>query len=282
MCIRSGRGLSLTDGNSCSLFRFLIRVLPQMTFLTPKPTFAPLLPHNYFSAIYGPNVLCILLHILTARPEAGEAMRGYLHGGVIIDLIGYRGPTSKLHLLCLDVLVLALQCLMLTVQTELKAVTVVLAAVRSNSAPSTQPEVQVVSTQDHDAEEQGVVREGTLNSGDIEVRALSPRIERPPSQHEAETDAEQDRARLLEEPPPQDDADQDNILGAMWSGSAIMADFHVVSTIQRLWSDHRISFTSDSTLQSMGFSAELAALRANRQLNAATMRIQRGVQALGD
>jgi hypothetical protein len=253
-----------------------------MTFLTPKPTFAPPLPHNYFSAIYGPNVLCILLHILTARPEAGEAMRGYLHGGVIIDLIGYKGPTSKLHLLCLDVLVLVLQCLMLTVQMELKAVTVVLAAVRSNSVPRTQPGVQVVSTQDHDAEEQGVVREGILNSGDVEVRALSPRIDGPSSHHEAETDVEQDRARLLEEPPPEDDADQDNILGAMWSGSAVMADFHVISTIRRLWSDHRISFTSDSTLQSMGFSAELAALRANRQLTVATQRIQRGVQALGD
>jgi hypothetical protein len=209
-------------------------------------------------------------------------MRGYLHGGVIIDLIGYKGPTSTLHLLCLDVLVLALQCLMLTVQVESKAVTVVLAAVRSNSASGSQPRVQVVSAQDHNAEEQGVIREGILNSGDIEMQTLSPRVDGPSSHEDAETDADHDRARLLESPHQQDDPDQDNILGLMWSGSAIIADFHVVSTIQRLWSEYRVSFASDSSLQSMGFSAEIAALRANRQLNAATRRFQRGVEALGD
>lgn len=277
----TGWRLWLIASYSCSLFLFLIRIIPQMTFLTPKPTYAPPLPHSYLSAIYVPNIVCLLFHIIGSRPEAGEAMRGYLHGGVIIDLIGYKGPTSKFHLFCLDLVVLAIQCLMLTVQVELKAVTVLLAAFRSNAASGTQPRVQVVSAQDHDAEEQGVVREGILSSGDAEVRALSPRIGSP-SPHQIEADADRDDALLLEDPPPRDDAGQDNILGAMWAGSAIMADFHVISTLQTLWNDHRLTFSSDGTLQSMGMSAELAALRANRQLNAATQRIQRGVQALGD
>ncbi|KIN04042.1 hypothetical protein OIDMADRAFT_86528, partial [Oidiodendron maius Zn] len=217
----------------CSLFYFLLRVIPQMTFLTPKPNVSPPLLVNYFGAIYVPTILCILLHILTARPEAGEAMRGYLHGGVIIDLIGYKGPTSKLHLLCLDLLVFALQCLMLTVQVELKMVKMILAVVRSNPVSGSQPGVQVVSAQDHDAEEQGIVREGILNTGDIEMRALSPRVDGPSSHDGTETGGDHDHQQLLEDSPPQNDADQDNILDAMWSGSAIIADFHVISTIQR-------------------------------------------------
>ena len=260
-----------------------------MTFLTPKPNFSALLPSNYFGAIYGPNILCILLHMLTARPEAGEAMRGYLHGGVIIDLIGYKGPTSKLHLLCLDLLVFALQCLMLTVQVELKMVKMILAVVQNNpgsgSGSGPQPGAQVVSAQDHDAEEQGIVREGIQNSGDIEMRALSPRVDGPSSHDETEPGADHDHQQLLEDSPPDDDADQDNILGAMWSGSTIIADFHIISTIQRLGAENRFYSGLTSMLQSLGISTEFAALRANRQLDLARRRLrqlQSGVEALGD
>jgi hypothetical protein len=256
-----------------------------MFLLTPKPNFSPPLPINYFGAIYGPTIFCILLHILTARPEAGEAMRGYLHGGVIIDLIGYKGPTSKLHLLCLDVLVFALQCLMLTVQVELKMVKMILAVVRSNPASGSQAGVQVVSVQDHDAEEQGIVREGILNAGNIEMRALSPRVDRPSAHDEAEADADHDHSQLLEDPPPQSGADQDNILDAMWSGSAIIADFHVISTIQRLGTENRFYSGFSSMLQSIGISTEVAAQRANRQLDVARRRLQQlqsGADALGD
>src|SRR3954469_4316676 len=93
---------------SCSLFRLLLRAVNQMMFLSPKPQFIPTAPIHrpYIGAIFAPNIICILLHILTARSEAGEAMRGYLHGGVIIDLIGQKGPTSKFHLVVLDLLVL--------------------------------------------------------------------------------------------------------------------------------------------------------------------------------
>lgn len=208
-------------------------------------------------------------------------MRGYLHGGVIIDLIGYKGPTSKLHLLLLDMLVLVLQCVMLAVHIEMEMVSVVLAAVRRSPSSGDQPRVEVVSAQNHDAEEQGVMREGVLDNGDIEMRAMAPRSDGPATSNEAERSADDDHAHLLEEPVPRDGAAQDNILDVMWSGSVILSDFHVVSTIQRQWALYRSATASGSTLQSMGFSNELAALRANRRLNAASQRIQRGVEALG-
>jgi hypothetical protein len=269
--------------DSCSLFRFLLRVLPQMTFLTPKPNFVIALPQErpYVYAIFGPNVLCALLHIFTARPEAGEAMRGYLYGGIIIDLIGYRGPTSKIHLLLLDILVLALQCLMLAVHIEVGMLSVVIAAVQRHTSSGVQPRVEVVSAQDHDAEEQGVVREGVLDNGDIEMRALMPRIDGPSTRGEAQTEADREPARPLDDPLARDEVGEDNILGVMWSGSAVMADFHIIATIRRQWAQYRNASTSGRTLQSMGFPPEFAALRANPRLNAASQRFQRGVEALG-
>jgi hypothetical protein len=109
----------LTDP-SCNFFRFLVRALFQVMFLTPKPKFVPPAPKHrpYIGAIFGGNIMCILLHIFTHRPEAGELTRGYLHGGLIIDFIGQQGPVSKLHLVAIDFLVMALQLFMLAVHVE--------------------------------------------------------------------------------------------------------------------------------------------------------------------
>ncbi|QDS68622.1 hypothetical protein FKW77_001414 [Venturia effusa] len=55
------------------------------------------------------NALCLLLHLYRRRPEAGEALRGYLHGGLLLDFIGQRGPTSKWQLVLMDILLTILQ-----------------------------------------------------------------------------------------------------------------------------------------------------------------------------
>lgn len=258
--------------HSCSLFRFLLRVLPQMAFLTPKPNFVTPLPpnHQYLGAILIPNLLCVLLHIFTARPEAGEVMRGYLYGGVIIDLIGYKGPTSKLHLLALDVLVLALQCFMLTVYLEMQMVSVVLAALKRHPTAGTEPRVEVVPAQDHDAEEQGIIETGIIAPHDESSTVTEP-----------ETAEHYVREQILEDLPPPDDAAQENMMGMMWSGSAILADFHVIHTIRREWAQYRRASASGSTLQSMGLGPDFAAFRADPRLNAVSRRFQRNVEALG-
>jgi hypothetical protein len=106
----------------------------QLIFLTPKPASVPGVAPTHRPWVYvilGPNLICMLLHIFTSRSEAGEAMRGYLHGGIIVDLIGYKGPTSKIHLLLLDILVLALQCFMLAVVMEKDRLSTVMKAYTS-------------------------------------------------------------------------------------------------------------------------------------------------------
>jgi len=274
----------------CSLFRLLLRVLNQMLFLTPKPNFIPPAPQHrpYIGAIFGPNIICILLHIFTARSEAGEAMRGYLHGGVIIDLIGQKGPTSKIHLVLLDLLILGLQCFMLAVHVERERLTKAIAALSSGSTPpSDQPRAEVASVQDHDAEEQGIVRDGVTDNDGIELQPLPPRTgEAATSANSgADTERNEERERLLAEPPPrtEEEDDDDTGLDIFWSGTAVLADFHIVQNLRRQWQDY--GNATESALQtvgySAGFSAEFTALAANRRFNAAGARLQRQVGGFG-
>lgn len=272
---------------SCSLFRLLLRVLNQMLFLTPKPNFIPPAPQNrpYIGAIFGPNIICILLHILTARSEAGEAVRGYLHGGVIIDLIGQRGPTSKIHLVLLDVLVLGLQCFMLAVHVERERLTKAIAALSSGSTPpSDQPRAEVFSLQDHNAEEQGIMRDGVMDNDGIELRTLGPQTGEGTSSTNSGTNVErnEERERLLAEPPPrmEEEDDDDTGLDIFWSGTVILADFHIIQNLRRQWREYG-NATESALNQTRGFAGELTALAADRRLNAAGVRIQRQIRGSG-
>jgi hypothetical protein len=82
-----------------------------MVLLTPKTGLLPDPPANRpaLGAILGANLLCVILHIFSSAPSAGEATREYLHGGFVMDFIGQKGPSSKLHLLALDLVVILLQ-----------------------------------------------------------------------------------------------------------------------------------------------------------------------------
>jgi hypothetical protein len=270
--------LSIIYYMDCSLFRLLLRVLNQMLFLTPKPNFIPPAPQHrpYIGAIFGPNLICILLHIFTARSEAGEAMRGYLHGGVIIDLIGQKGPTSKIHLVLLDFLILGLQCFMLAVHVEKERLSALIAVYLSPSTSTTeQPRAAVVSAQDHDAEERGIIRDVVTDGGDIELQPLASQNDGPSTTEIEGQERIEERKRLLAEPPPRED--DDDPLDTFWSGTAILADFHVIHNLKRQWADY--GSATESAIQTMGFSAEFAAVTANRRLNAASARFQQNLTA---
>ncbi|KAH8602879.1 hypothetical protein B0O99DRAFT_499125 [Bisporella sp. PMI_857] len=261
----------------CSFFRLLIRFVNQMVFLSPKPAFIPPMPQRrpYLGALFGPNIICMLLHVFTARSEAGEAMRGYLHGGIIIDLIGQKGPTSKIHLVLLDALVLVLQCCMLSVVVEKQRLSTILSALSKPSSSTDQSTIQIVPAQDLDAEERGVVGAVT-NVEDIEMQRLGSRIDAP-SMRDNEQDGNLERGRLLDEH-PQEEPDDDNPLDMLFTGTAIVAEFHVLDTLRKQWADY--GNATSSALQTAGFSAGFAATTANRRINAATQTLQRGVESL--
>lgn len=236
----------------------------------------------------------MLLHLFTARSEAGEAMRGYLHGGVIIDLIGQKGPTSKFHLVILDLLVLGLQCFMLAVHVERERLLAIKDALSSPAlmAATDIPREAVVSAQSLDAEERGEMGNPAMTSeGDIEMQSLrSIPIPIPQTDGGGESssrtggvdiDSERnsERGRLLAEPSAPQEED-DGTLDILWSGSAIVADFHVLHNLRRQWMDY--GNATESAIQTVGFSAEFAASTATRRMNAASARFQRDVESLGN
>ena len=152
------------------MIKFLLRALPHWLHFTPKPDIIPPLPSDqrpYVSIILGTNIFCILLHLVFNPPAAGEAMRGYLHGGLMIDFVGQSSPVSRWHLLGLDLLCLALQLLIMCVILEKQK------TLGRLDSTTNAPEQR----QDHDAEEAGVIRSEFLEPEAIELQSFSPQDE---------------------------------------------------------------------------------------------------------
>jgi Fungal domain of unknown function (DUF1746) len=100
-----------------------------------------------FSPTVVANIICIVTHIVHARPEGTKHTRGYLHGGLILDFVGELAPISKFKLLLLDAAVLALQLCYLAISHELQV------AKTAEAGDITAP------PQDIEAEEAGIRRE---------------------------------------------------------------------------------------------------------------------------
>ncbi|EJT73413.1 hypothetical protein GGTG_10252 [Gaeumannomyces tritici R3-111a-1] len=257
----------------CSFFRLLMRVLVQSFFLSPKSDeFVLLMPTHrpHVVAVLAPNLLCMLLHLLTSLPTAGESTRGYLHGGVIIDFVGEKAPTSKFKLLLLDMLVLALQCTMLAVHAErerlrkvVKPAGRVLGTTAQNGedseAAATSPTTPVAA--DNDTTERAFSRTAPRASraGDgIELQPLPPRRDAQPAQVSAH------RRR-----PP-------DLREYMLSGNAVLGDFHVLHALRTASNDYQ-SATAQS-LQSIGYATTLARLVAEPRSRLIRLRAQRREQ----
>lgn len=196
----------------------------------------------------------MFLHLVTALPQASEISRGYLHGGVLVDFVGQKAPTSKFSLLLLDLVVLCLQCLMLSVNLEKDRVKKILNPPRpaegnaaTGAAAATNP------TQDHDHEERGILRDGPT------VDELNG-IEMQPPRSDSGDD---ENASLLR----RRGSNQEGLRDILASGNAILADFHVRTALRRAWTDR--GNTSEAaaayTLQNMSYNATLAALAAQRR-----------------
>lgn len=254
----------------CSFPRLLLRVIPHYFFLTPKSEDYALLmpahrPHAF--AIFVPNALCMFFHLVLSLPRAGEDTRGYLHGGAIIDFVGQKAPTSRLGLLLLDAVILAIQCLMLAVYQEREALRKLVtpgrqtageAAAAAPAAPAVAvPVPAAAAAQDHDAEERGVLRDGPGTPAEtrgIELRPLSGNGTRG-GEGTPETAGPVPGSGLR-----QADAD---LLGVLRSGNAVLADFHIVHTIRTVGNDYERA--AAHLTQTIGYTAALAARAAERR-----------------
>ncbi|KAI4718832.1 DUF1746-domain-containing protein [Aureobasidium sp. EXF-10727] len=234
----------------CSFTRFLVRAVIQFIFLTPKPAFLPEPPHPrpYLVAIFGSNLLIILLHIVLARPEAGEATRGYLHGGLAMDFVGQKGPTSKFHLVLLDILILLMQLVHLAATTTRQRVK------QQTSATTTPP----TAVQNHDFEERGQLR-SDHQPVDQELHSLNTTHDasestESPDQPDAESD---ERQALLASTAPRTDS---YIFDAFNSGEIMIAHLNLFDVIKTQLKEMRdpVQPTSTAPSTSGGLRARLA------------------------
>jgi hypothetical protein len=213
-------------------------------------------------------VLCILAHLFFSLPEAGEATRGYLHGGVIIDFIGQQPPTSRLAFLCYDLVILGAQCLMLAVHQERenlkKAVSPALRTISLNEGQSGQAEQPAAqTTQDLDAEERGELRDETYlgQGGGTEMQPPSgsgqARAGESVSAAAAAADDEQAGNTYSSA------AASADMLDIISSGNAVLGNFHVIHAVRAVGNGGQGA--AAYSLRTLGYNATLAALAAERR-----------------
>ena len=188
------------------------------------------------------------MHILLPRPEAGEATRGYLHGGLAMDFVGQKGPTSKFHLVLLDVLILLMQLVHLAATTTRQRVK------QQTSATTTPP----TAVQNHDFEERGQHR-ADHQPVDQELHSLNP-THGPSEDIEsaAQPDTESDERRaLLASTAPRTDS---YIFDAFNSGEIMVAHLNLFDVIKTHFKEMRDPVQPTSTAPSTagGLRARLA------------------------
>lgn len=250
----------------------MIRWVPHWIFLSPKDYIPFNLPNYPVGALVGPSLLCMFLHVVIALPSASEASRGYLHGGVLIDFIGQKAPTSKFTLLLFDAIVLGLQCFMIAVNMEKDIIKKIIKPPQQPAAGEVRTEptdTPATTGQDHDAEERGVLREAATidESDDIEMQPL--RNGGAGSEEAAGLLDGTSRTHRYE-----------NLDEALSSGNAILSDLHVRHALQSAWNDQGSASerTAAFALQNVGYNVTnvtLSALAAQRRARLAGVRSAR-------
>ena len=220
----------------CSFLRFLFRAFVQFVFLTLKQ--APFSEHAIDRPMIAPlvtsNLLCILFHTFGGVVEAGEDTRGYLHGGLAMDFIGQKGPSGKVHLVVLDLLVLGLQVMHMAAGMARRKLrdapkATPAGAVSETSQSTTSAEQTDASQQqDLDSEERGVHRADYGADTDIEMQPLNPSgtTTVDPTSSSSSSDA------LLATTTPRTDA---HIFDAFNSGQIVLADLDLWKHIKEQW-----------------------------------------------
>lgn len=212
----------------------------QAFLLTPRPKALSSPPPVRIIPILTANVFAFLGHVLGSPDVAGEATRFYLHGSVLIDFVGVKGPSIwRIWLVLLDILILLLQLMMLAASMENQK----LQKKPSSASSSDQP----LPTQDLDSEERGIRTQDPLNTDEI-----SEGIELQPLRNRDEGDQEIEREQLLAEETGMG-ISENNQAAQPVSGldaGEVIVDLHIWETCQtqfRMWQDGANAAASSST-----------------------------------
>ncbi|UNI20986.1 hypothetical protein JDV02_007021 [Purpureocillium takamizusanense] len=252
----------------CSMFRFLLRAAGQYIYLTPKdnsfPFFMPA-SRLHVLLIIIPNLICMLLHLFGRLPHGPGFHRGYQHGGLIIDFVGQRPPTYRLYYVLADIVILAVQCLMLTVHTQREKMRVALKTFRPLVPDIAQELATARSAEDLDAEERGVLRHApgmdvdeAEEDGGVELQTLNT-----DGAQEGEDSARMEASGSLLRPVTTEAGSRSQLSDIMNSGNAVLGEYHIVRSLASAAID--LERSAANSLQTIGYGATMAALRARRQ-----------------
>ncbi|KAL5114986.1 hypothetical protein ACEQ8H_007159 [Pleosporales sp. CAS-2024a] len=215
----------------CSFFWMAVKALIHGTLLTPTADpmgeQAPDEPKPFLPLMVFSFCVNFVLHQFYSAPSAGEDTRGYLHGGLLIDFIGQKGPTSKWKLGALDVCVLSLQLVMVSVHIKRRELKKKLASLSAGMG-STASDVEGSPS---DASEAARETLGTENAtrdqnADDEERGILRRTDTL-SDVGAEFDEEDARISSSSE------ARQADALDILTSGQCSIGDFSLIDTLMQ-------------------------------------------------
>ncbi|KAK9379322.1 uncharacterized protein V2V93DRAFT_373536 [Kockiozyma suomiensis] len=124
-----------------SLLRLLLRSIIQLNYLTPKPFPMPRTTKSSVirAIILLSNTYCLLVHIFASLPVSREANAGYLHGGLTIQFIGQKAPTSRIPMIFDDLIVIVLQLSILVISIQEDAATASTSPASQNPAAVAMP-----------------------------------------------------------------------------------------------------------------------------------------------
>ncbi|KAL8690330.1 MAG: hypothetical protein Q9218_004205 [Villophora microphyllina] len=243
--------LSVLYYMDCSFLSFFARSVNHWFYFTPKPPLmnaALSLSGPQIIMIFGINLLSLFLHTIYSPPTAGEATREYLHGGLLIDFVGQKSPVSRVRLVACDLVVLALQLVILSVTCKRRRLN------DGNNAAADGSLVREAETQDHDFEERGIRR--SEDADEIELQFLRPLSGgRTGGEEDGERDELMGTSQSAVNEHPGD---------VFYSGQYIVADINIFDTIKGQWRQSYVAATRSSGSGSMGAAA--AAELARRRL----------------
>jgi hypothetical protein len=183
-----------------------------------------------------------------------------MHGGLVIDFIGQKPPTSRFYYVLADVVILAVQCLMLTVHTERERLRVILKTFRPmvpDVAQETTPTIE-----DLDAEERGVPRDmaGALPVDEEDGIELQP-LNRVITTEEGNSTSGESEPSAREQ--SVDEPTRSNLSDVLSSGNAVIGEYHVLHSLHN--AALNIERTAAYSLRTIGYGATMASIEARRR-----------------
>lgn len=234
-------------------------------YLTPKDEAFPFsMPPScsQVALIICSNLICISLHMFGSVPTGYDHHRGYQHGGIVVDFIGQKPATHKSYYVVADLLILLIQCLMLSIHAEREKLRVALKTFRPLLPEVAADAANEQTLETLDAEERGVpsIQSSAGHAGsDAGTEAYLTR-------DQVNSEGGTGRDESSPPSPPLDAEEEDrprtHLSDIMDSGNAVLGEYCPTHTIRTAAMD--FERTTAHSLQTISYGVTMATLQARQ------------------